>query len=48
MRRAFGRLIDELVRADRVSRSFDASVAAVADSVAADCKEQGAGGPLPA
>ena len=48
MRRAFGRLIDELVRADRLSRSFDAFVAAVADSVAADCRQQGTGGQLPA
>ena len=48
MKRAFGRLIDELVRADRVSRSFDAFVAAVADSVAADCRQLGAGGPHPA
>jgi hypothetical protein len=39
-RLAFGRLIDELVRADRVGRSFDAFVAAVADSVAADTRER--------
>jgi hypothetical protein len=39
-RQAFGRLIDELVRADRVGRSFDAFVAAVADAVAAETSER--------